>query len=366
MIARVVTKRDESRLALVVTGIASVGLGLVLADDIWHSNLFRPPGLWVYSFVALLIALGGLGPWLAWSRKRGRVAEVRCADGVVHAGKLRIRGDDVSALTVAEGAHGRSIAIAHGKNEVVFLEVERAEDAAKIANALGVPRPPLREVPARPASRVLAVPQVFLAVLALVCAPAYLFAATGNDVVSPWLADGKALFGIGGVVVAELSMLLLVIRRLVRDQAMALRRRSAWDAHVALHEAAGGEGKNETAAAEEEAEHAPVRIGHLARGDEGVGAWLTRLDAIPTEQHAYRGDAMKKDVLWETLGDAAAPVDTRMGAARLLRRRYGAEEDALVRVVEDPDVRVRVEAALEEHDDAEQAIETLGPLFRAR
>ena len=31
-----------------------------------------------------------------------------------------------------------------------------------------------------------------------------------------------------------------------------------------------------------------------------VGAWLARLDAIPNEQHAYRGDAMRKDVLWET------------------------------------------------------------------
>jgi hypothetical protein len=154
---------------------------------------------------------------------------------------------------------------------------------------------------------------------------------------------------------------------------MALRRRGAWDAHVALHHDARMTAEA-TVAAEtaadgatgEERDEAPVRIGHLVRGDEGVGAWLARLDAIPTEQHAYRGDAMKKDVLWETLGDAGASVDTRMGAARLLRRRYGAEEGALVRVVEDPDVRVRVEAALEDHDDAERAIETLGPLFRAR
>ena len=176
-------------------------------------------------------------------------------------------------------------------------------------------------------------------------------------------------------------MLLLAIRCLVPGHAVALRRRGAWNAHVALHAAHAAhaaQAKTDAVAHENEAEREqdgdgdrgePVRIGslgNLARGDEGVGAWLTRLDAIPTEQHAYRGDAMKKDVLWETLADAAAPADARMAAARVLRRRYGADEGALVRVVEDPDVRVRVEAALEEHDEAERAIETLGPLFRAR
>ena len=158
-------------------------------------------------------------------------------------------------------------------------------------------------------------------------------------------------------------MLLLVFRRLAPRPAMALRRRGAWHAHAALH-AAREEGPE--AAPGEAAEEAAARIGSLARGDEGVGAWLARLDAIPTEQHAYRGDALKKDVLWETLGDDAAPADARMAAARVLRRRYGAEERALVRVVDDPDVRVRVEAALEDQEDAERAIETLGPLFRAR
>ena len=107
-------------------------------------------------------------------------------------------------------------------------------------------------------------------------------------------------------------------------------------------------------------------MANLGRGDEQVGAWLARLDAIPNEQHAYRGDAMRKDVLWETLGDGAAPVDARMAAARVLQRRYGEEAPALVRVVSDDEVRVRVEAALEEHDEAEEHIERLGPLFRAR
>ena len=45
-----------------------------------------------------------------------------------------------------------------------------------------------------------------------------------------------------------------------------------------------------------------------------------------------------------------------MAAARVLRRRYGEERGALV----------RIDAALDEHDDAERRIERLGPLFRAR
>lgn len=371
MIARVVTKRDESRLALFVTGIAALGLGLVLADDIWHSELLfrRPPSIVVYCFVAMCIALGGIGPWLAWSRRRGHLETLRFGPDVVEAGKLRIEGDAVSALSVARGARGTSVAIAHGNHEMVFLEVERREDADRIAQTLGVPRPPLREVLAISASRVLAVPQIIIAIAALLCAPAYLAVVLGHEAIFSWFWDAKAFFGVGGLMATELAMLLLVVRRFVPGQAMALRRRGAWDAHVALHHSTRSAAEATIPAetsAEGETEAAVVRIGHLARGNEGVGAWLARLDAIPTEQHAYRGDAMKKDVLWETLGDAGASVDTRMGAARLLRRRYGAEEGALVRVVEDPDVRVRVEAALEEHEDAERAIETLGPLFRAR
>jgi hypothetical protein len=105
---------------------------------------------------------------------------------------------------------------------------------------------------------------------------------------------------------------------------------------------------------------------HLARGDERVGIWLTRLDALPPAGHAYRGDGMKKEALWDMLSDDEAPVDTRMAAARVLHRRYGEPDSALVRVVGDGEVRVRVEAALEDHDEAEVHIERLGPLFKAK
>lgn len=353
MIARVVTKRDDARLAIAGTLLAAAGLALVVVDDIVKTSLFRPPEHGVYLFVSLLIALGGIAPWLAWTR-RGRTTEVRCDGASVTAGKERIEASEVTGVAIAHGVRGSSVAIARG-SRVAFMEVERREDAARIAESLhaALPRP---KIELSVTSRWLAALQALVTLGALVAAPLYYQAATRGT----WLlaqVDGKAVFGIGGVVAAQIALVLLVVRRLWRGHAVAVGR-GAWDAHVALHrayQAPVGESVAQT-----------TRVGTLARGDEGVGAWLARIDAIPSEQHAYRGDAMKKDVLWETLGDAGAPVDERMAAARVLRRRYEEDERALVRVVVEPEVRERVEAALEEQEDAERRIEALGPLFRAR
>lgn len=361
MIARVVTKGDDARLALAITILAALFLALIVADDYVHG--FLPwRGSITYATVAAAMVVGAIGPWLAWSRRNGRATVVRCADGVVRAGALAIAADDATAVAVAPGVRGRSVAVAHG-SKVTFFEVERAEDAARIVETLG-PLPALGEASLREPSRVLAVPQALVVFVALLCAPLYYVAANGGLSALVLTVEPKLLFGLGGVVAAELSLAILVARRLLPNHASALVRSGAWDLHAAIHR---------TRSEEEEEEHAeqarpdvPARIANLARGDEQVGAWLARLDALPSEQHAYRGDSLKKDVLWETLGDVGAPVDARMAAARVLSRRYGEEEDALVGVVDEPDVRVRVEAALEEHDDAERRIEALGPLFRAR
>lgn len=367
MIARVVAKRDDARLAIAGAVVAAVGLAVVVVDDIVKTSLFRPPDHSVYVMVALLIAWGGIAPWLAWTR-RGRSADVRCDGASVTAGTERIEAKDVTGLAIAHGARGSSVAIARGPR-VAFMEVERREDAARIAESLhaALPRP---KIELSVTSRWLAALQALLSLWALVAAPLYYHAAMRGTL---WLGqvDGKPLFGIGGVVAAEVALVLLVVRRLWRGNAVAIGR-GAWDAHVALHRSAGAAERTETAgmqagvAAEELAAHT-TRIGTLARGDERVGAWLARIDALPSEQHAYRGDAVKKDVLWDTLGDAGAPVDERMAAARVLRRRFDEGERALVGAVVEPEVRERVEAALDEHqEDAERRIEALGPLFRAR
>jgi hypothetical protein len=366
VIARLVTKRTDARVATFVTAAAAMFLFVVLADDAFHLALFGSPGSAMFLTVAVAMAVAGVGPWLAWSRRVGHAVQVRCADGVLQAGRLRIAERDVEAVSVVSAAHGCSVAIKHGKR-VAFLEVERAEDAARIAGTLGAARARTSDVVVLPSTRAIGVMQIAVTIAALTAAPLYYLTATHGYSADATYPGTKALYGLTGVVAAGLSFLFLVLRQLWPNQVAALGGRSAWEVHAALHRERAAQEKEpeeEQGPSASPVEH--VRVGGLGRGDEDVGAWLTRIDAIPTVRHAYRGDALEKDVLWDALGDPAAAVDTRMAAARVLRRRYGEEEGALVRVVDDPDVRVRVEAALEEHDDAERRIESLGPLFRAR
>lgn len=350
------TDKDDARLAVVLTGLAAAALVLVVADDLWRLHWLPAPGGIVYAAVAALMVLAGVGPWLARRRRRGHTVAVRCEDGVVRMGSVPIAAEDVRALSVARAARGRSVAIAR-RDEVVFVEVERAADAARIEEALGACSQPIGALGVRRRSRRLAVPQLVLSLVAIIFATAYVLV-TALGYASPWaFPDPKALFGVGGVIAAELSALLLFARALLPRHALGLSRTGAWEAHAALHS------EQERAPA---ADEGPAPLERLRRGDEAVGMWLARIDAMPTEPHAYRGDALTKDVLWAALGDPAAPVDARMGAARVLRRRHGEDERALVRVVDDPDVRVRVSAAIEEQEEAELHIATLGPLFRAR
>jgi hypothetical protein len=368
VIARVVAKRDDARVASFVTAAAAIFLLLVLADDAMHLALFRTPADSMFLTVAVAMALAGVGPWLAWSRRSGRAVRLRCGDGVIEAGRLRIAARDVRAISVAHAAKGSSVAIKHGKR-VAFLEVERDEDTARIVETLAAGQSRTCDVVVLPRSGAIAVIQMLVTLAALIVAPLYYMAAMRFDVADGATADPKALFGLVGVLAAVLSFIFLVMRQLWPNQAVAFGMRGGWETHAALHRERArvrGETEGEEGAREPVATIEKVRIGGLERGDEEVGAWLARIDAIPTEQHAYRGDALKRDVLWEALGDAGAPVDTRMAAARVLRRRYGEEERALVRAVADADVRLRIEAALDEHDDAERRIERLGPLFRAR
>lgn len=372
---RVVTTRDEARLALAVTALGALVLALVLASELvlvlasdhGGSHAFRPgPERWVFASVGAAMALAGLGPWLAWPRRRGHPARLVCGEGFIRAGATNIEATEVTGLSLAHAARGHSVAVTwdargarggDGKKRV-FFEVERGSDAQRILETLGVARGAPIGMVATPPSRALAIPQAIVSVVALVCGALYFYATLGPEVVG--LSYLKPVAGLAGIGVAQLALALLVLRRVLRRQAVALGRGGAWDVHAALHAEvtatpAGVDGVDGDA-----------RAGTLARGDETVGAWLQRVDALPSEQHAYRGDALKKDVLWDVLADAAARPDERMAAARVLMRRHGEGEQALVRVVDEPAVRMRVEAALEDPEDAERRIESLGPLFRAR
>lgn len=367
--ARVLTRRDDARVALAVTGLAVAFFAMVLVDDSVHVRLVGGPSSVTYSLVAMAILLGGVAPWLAWTRRGARSSVRLDADGIV-AGGVRIARADVTGVSVARGARGSSVAIARGP-VVTFLEVERAEDAARIVDALGGSRALAGRVVLPRTSRSLAKVQGALTLACLLCGPMYFLSTVLNDV---YPGGNKPLYGLGGLSATVLALLVLVVRRRLPTQAVAVGR-GAWDAHVELHGEVGGsdgsdrsdgkEGEAGTGGQEREGE--TTRALGLARGEEPVRVWLARLDASPNEGHAYRGDAMKKDVLWETLGDEGAPADARMAAARVLALRHSEPRDALVRVVVDPDVRLRVEAAMEEEEeDAERRIDRLGPLFRAR
>ena len=346
------TKRDDARLALATTAAAAFGLAGVVIHDLVSPRLFGQAPVGMYAAIGLLIAIAGLGPWLAWTR-RGRTMRATCTPGRLQLGRLQIAVAEVTALHIARAARGHSVAIARGK-QIVFLEVERQEEALRVAAALGVETPPFGTLSVVPASRVLALLQGLVMAVALAFGPLY-FEAAVHGYEPAFGLSGKGLFGMGGVLASWIALAVLLTRRIVPGHAIALGN-GTWDAHVALHSRDGTAGAIES----------PPSNVHLARGDEPVGTWLTRLDALPTVRHAYRGDAMKQDILWDTLGDDEAPVDARMAAARVLHRRYGELDSALVRVVGDREVRVRVEAALEDHDEAEEHIERLGPLFRAK
>ena len=363
VVTRVVTRRDDARLAMVLSVASSSFLGLAVAEDVLHQRMLRgAPGDDLYAMVvATAITVAGLAPLLVWPREQGEPRSLELLERAVRVGKIRIEAEAVTALSVSRGNVGVSVAVAHGERGLTFFEVERAKDAARIAATLGVATPPRGRIAPKVQRRLLVGCQAVLGGLALFLGPLSFFAATSSERSS---MDAKAMFGIGGVVCAVLATAVLVARRLLPDQAGARGRSSAWDAHVALHHRADEITSVDEVAPPEALEPAPTY--NLERGNEAVRVWLARLDALPTAQHAYRGDALGKETLWQTLEDAGASVDARMAAARVLSRRFGEEERALVRVVGDPDVRARVEAVLENQEDAERRIVTLGPMFRAR
>src|SRR5206468_11276280 len=138
-----------------------------------------------------------------------------------------------------------------------------------------------------------------------------------------------------------------------------------WDAHASLH-ASGKEPE-----AEETAAGSRVAPAALARGDESMTEWLARLDALAaTSGAAYREGALDRESLFALLEEEGTAPDVRIAAARLLEKRFGAKKEDLLRVAADPELRLRVEAVLDDEDEDEyeapERLARLGPLFRAR
>jgi hypothetical protein len=359
--ARVLTKAENLRGALGLMGLVAFFLVTTVIDDYLNLHLVPlRPSTATYAILVATLIVGALAPWLARAARAKR-ADVTCkANAIVTLGKT-IAAEDVYGVRVARAAHGLSIAIGHmegAREKVTFLEVERREDAARIIAALGFESAPSGDVKlaSRSPSRLMFV-RTLLSIATLASVVGYI----GGVVDWPFLWASKAT-GVVGVATIALSLATLVVSAL-RRRRIAIARRGAWDAHVALHEKSDVEIVAEPAG---RAEATGAAASALARRDEPTVAWLGRVDALPANEGAYRGDAMKRDVLWEALADEHAPTDVRMAAARVLRLRYEEDDVKLRAAVADADVRVRVAAALEDDDEeAADRIERLGPLFRA-
>ncbi len=345
MIARVLFKRDHPGPAFAISAVSALALAAIAVDDFTNAHVIPvPPGTGAYTLVTILFLILALAPWVTPAR-RARPARVTTEEGTVRIDQKVIRASEVTAFSVARGLRGLSIAIQRNK-EVVFVEVDRDEDAVRIARALGRDASKPDAVAPEGSSRPLALIQANATFLLLVLAPLYWVSAMGEG-------NYKSTAGIGALVAAFSAMAIFLVRRLVTSCDMKAFRFGAWARHAALHWA------NVAPAL------APRETGTpLKRGEEPVSAWLERLDALPVNEGAYR--ALPRDVLLDVLASDEASPDERMGAARVLRRRYGAPA-SIVRVVADPEVRIRVEAAADgDVVEAEEKIERLGPLFRAR
>ncbi len=361
--ARLVDARTSNRAALGTTALATFSLLAIVVDDLgFPRRIPLSSDATGFSVVAALMALVVVGPWLRPARRPGLV-RVRVEGSAVRIADRVLRAADVRAVSVARAARGASVAIATSATpRLVFLELASLEEAEIVARALGASAEP-RELEGDLASRAGVRLQGVVSVLLAVTGLLWMLGAFGA------LPSVYKLVGVAAVTLAPASLVVLLARlapakgRALSALALSGRHEATpFDRHVALHARAADAGPAPLGR-----ESAGPRAVLLRRG-EATRAWLRRLDALPVDRSAYRGDAMSREALLETLADDAAAVEARAGAARILARRLGEPPPELVRVVVDPDVRVRVEAAVFEDDPEEAATELdrLGPVFRAR
>ncbi|MBX3226505.1 MAG: hypothetical protein KIT84_32410 [Labilithrix sp.] len=105
-----------------------------------------------------------------------------------------------------------------------------------------------------------------------------------------------------------------------------------------------------------------VQVRVLARGEEPTHEWLGRLDGVAND--AYRGELPPKEELHRIAFDATSPVHERLGAARLLVRRYAVPIEEIEGALEPELVPYFLEIGHEDVTHAARAIDRLGPFFR--
>lgn len=357
---RIVAARDHARGAWFWVLSAVTILAGVLVDDLFripiHGIHGRVDPATSSAFLTGIFLVAAIGPWLV-RRARARRVAVELGRGEIRVEGAAVRPVDLVAVGIRAGVKGASVGLRSSKGAPFFLEVATLEEATAIAASLGGIRGTVIEDGPRGGAGArarLARTQKLVTAALCVTAPLYYLAVIHPRHVP--LIEPKPLFGLLSVALAVITALVFAARRFVpgaHPSEIAGDTANRWDAHARLH-------AEEGAAPVARDEPSPLR-----RGEESPAAWFARLDALPIEAGGYRVQALPREDLVGILSDDEAALDTRMAAARVLRRRLG-EPPKTLDVVTDPDIRLRVEAATLEPEEADDALDRLGPIFRAR
>jgi hypothetical protein len=360
-VVRVVDRREQSAVALAVTLAVTLVLGVLLFDDLALGGRLVPPlGTRAVeaSVVGLLFALAAAGPWLRVRAHPRRVrVRIDVPQGWARLGRRTLHARAVARVSVVPAVRGFSVGILPHGGRALFVETDDLAIATSLARALGGAAAAAALPDGAPDPRLRFAAVLTTAVLG--------FAGAFDVATAASLASGGER-RLGELAVFAPLAVLFATRALWKPSRGAAA--PAFDEHLAIHAAASG-ASPPASPSSEMAEDAAVAglAGLLGRRAEGVAAWIARLDAMPHEAGAYRGAALGRDALLAVASDESAAPDARAGAARLLAVRHGESPRALVRVVADPEVRLRVVAATaSDPEEAAEELERLGPLYRAR
>ncbi len=354
VVVRCIDLREHRAVALVAAlamGLATLAVGL---------HVVEPPHEHRFFWFGLCLSLWCYGLAFTWFR-RSTVIRLRDVEHELRRVGVFSRRPSVS---VARGARGYSIAVGAGAGEAprgVFLEVERASDAQRVLERLGITWPGEGVVTVHSPHRFVRALRRFFAVCGGSSGLMY-------AIVVGLLDDSsfKSTVGLPALVFGLVASVVFILEPLLR-RAIVVGRDRIFDAstvaqHVNLHFTQQVE-----ASASPAEETSDSRVAMLARADDGTRAWLARLDALGAAGQGYRGDAFSADELQLVVRDAHAPADARLGALRVLARSTGASTERLREelAADLGAARVRI-VAQGSAEEAAEALEDLGPAFRAQ
>ena len=359
--ARVIPTKERTGLGWLVGTLGGAGLLYVIFGLSWSHDGQR-------LLFGLGLATWALGAALAY-RPRVRVVDVTDAADALHAGAVKVpRG---APARIADGVRGVSVAMGCGKGDVAFFEVDSAEDAAAlVAMAAAVVGEPVVYRMGFDRFRGTA------RLLGLIGAAAGL--AYGVTVGLLSYSEYKTMFGLTALFAASVATLFYLIAEFAwRDVVIGAPGPStgvtgAIGRHLVLHRrdeesrAEAGKKRVDVAAGARTFTGVEGRVRVMARGDETVRAWLARVDVAGAQDEGYRSDAPTREELHALLGDATAATDLRLAAARVLVRRYRESPESVCAGIERDLVPYVRSITGEELEPAAEALDSLGPAFRAR